>query len=161
MIDEARHSLFVQNERFQDMVIIERLVRAARRGVKVHVMARPSHTLKKDKLVEGVGGLRIMDDVGIKVHKLKHLKLHGKMLLADGIAALVGSINFAAGSLDGRRELAIEVRDDEVVDRLDEVARHDWEHSHPLDLSDEGLLQDLEGRIEGGAEMLGIETPDT
>ena len=161
MIDEARHSLFVQNERFQDVVIIERLVRAARRGVKVHVMARPSHTLKKDKLVEGVGGLRIMDDVGIKVHKLKHLKLHGKMLLADGIAALVGSINFAAGSLDGRRELAIEVRDDEVVDRLDEVARHDWEHSHPLDLSDEGLLQDLEGRIEGGAEMLGIETPDT
>ena len=107
-----RHRLFVQNERFQDMVIIERLVRAARRGVKVHVMARPPHTLKREKLVEGVGGLRIMDDVGIKVHKLKHLKLHGKMLLADGVAAIVGSINFAAGSLDGRRELAIEMRDD-------------------------------------------------
>ena len=91
------------------MVIIERLVRAARRGVKVHVMARPPHTLKREKLVEGVGGLRIMDDVGIKIHKLKHLKLHGKMLLADGVAAIVGSINFAAGSLDGRRELAIEI----------------------------------------------------
>jgi len=107
--------------------------------------------------VEGVGGLRIMDDVGIKVHKLKHLRLHGKMMLADGVAAIVGSINFAAGSLDGRRELAIEVRDDEVVDRLHKVARHDWEHSHPLDLSDEGLLADLEDRVEGGAEMLGID----
>ena len=94
------------------MVIIERLIRATRRGVKVDVMARPPHTLKRDKLVEGVGGLRIMDDVGIKIHKLKHLKLHGKMLLADGVAAIVGSINFAAGSLDGRRELAIEMRDD-------------------------------------------------
>ena len=104
-IDQASHRLFVQNERFQDMVIIERLVRAARRGVKVHVMARPPHTLKRDKLVEGVGGLRIMDDVGIKIHKLKHLRLHGKMLLADGVVAIVGSINFAAGSLDGRREL--------------------------------------------------------
>ena len=156
-IDEARHTLFVQNERFQDTVIIERLVRAAQRGVNVHVMARPSHTLKRDKLVEGVGGLRIMDDVGIKVHKLKHLKLHGKMLLADGVAAIVGSINFAAGSLDGRRELAIEVRDDEVVERLHKVARHDWEHSHPLDLSDEGLLADLEDRIEGSAEILGID----
>jgi cardiolipin synthase len=156
-IDEARHRLFVQNERFQDMLIIERLVRAARRGVKVNVMARPAHTLKKEKLVEGVGGLRIMDDTGIKIHKLKHLKLHGKMLLADGVAAIVGSINFAAGSLDGRRELAIEVRDDDVVDRLHRVARHDWEHSHALDLSDEGLRADLEDRIAGGAQLLAID----
>jgi cardiolipin synthase len=156
-IDQASHRLFVQNERFQDMVIIERLVRAARRGVRVDVMARPPHTLKRDKLVEGVGGLRIMDDVGIKIHKLKHLRLHGKMLLADGVAAIVGSINFADGSLDGRRELAIEVREDRVVERLHWVARHDWEHSHTLDLSDEGLLADLEDRIKGSAEMLGLE----
>jgi phosphatidylserine/phosphatidylglycerophosphate/cardiolipin synthase-like enzyme len=156
-IDEARHRLFVQNERFQDMVVIERLVRAARRGVKVDVMARPPHTLSREKLVEGVGGLRIMDDMGIKIHKLKHLRLHGKMLVADGVAALVGSINFAAGSLDGRRELAIEVRDADVVGRLHKVARHDWEHSHPLDLSDAGLLADLEGRIEGSAEILAID----
>ena len=54
-IDRAKHTLFVQNERYQDAVIIERLVRAARRGVKIHVMARPPHTLKKEKLVEGVG----------------------------------------------------------------------------------------------------------
>ena len=92
-IDRAKHTLFVQNERYQDAVIIERLVRAAARGVKVHVMARPPHTLKKGKLVEGVGGLRIMDDVGIKIHKLKHLKLHAKMLFADGVRAIVGSIN--------------------------------------------------------------------
>ena len=51
-IDEARHRLFVQNERFQDMVIIERLVRAARRGVKVDVMARAPHTLSREKLVD-------------------------------------------------------------------------------------------------------------
>jgi cardiolipin synthase len=125
--------------------------------VKVHVMARPPHTLKRDKLVEGVGGLRIMDDVGIKIHKLKHLRLHGKMLLADGVVAIVGSINFADGSLDGRRELAIEVRDDNVVERLQRVAHHDWEHSHPLDLSTEGLLADLEDRIKGSAEILGLE----
>jgi phosphatidylserine/phosphatidylglycerophosphate/cardiolipin synthase-like enzyme len=156
-IDAARHKLFVQNERFQDMVIIERLISAKRRGVSVKVMARAPHTLKREKLVEGVGGLRIMDDVGIKVHKRKHLKLHGKMLVADGITAIVGSINFAAGSLDGRRELAIELRDADVVERLHDVARADWKHSHPLDLSDEGLRADLEGRIEGAAELLAIE----
>jgi phosphatidylserine/phosphatidylglycerophosphate/cardiolipin synthase-like enzyme len=99
-----------------------------------------------------------MDDVGIKIHELKHLRLHGKMLLADGVTAIVGLINVAAGSLDGRRELAIEVRDDNVVERLHKVARHDWEHSHPLDLSNEGLLADLEDRIKGGAEILGLES---
>jgi len=27
--------------------------------------------LKKDQLVEGVGGLRILEDVGVKIRKLK------------------------------------------------------------------------------------------
>ena len=145
-IDQAKHTLFLQNERYQDAIIIEHLVRAKERGVKVHVMARPPHTLKKEKLVEGVGGLRIMDDVGIKVHKLKHLKLHAKMLFADGLRAIVGSINLAPGSFDTRRELAIEVRDDDVIERLQTVVHHDWENSHPLDLTDEGLQADLEDR---------------
>jgi phosphatidylserine/phosphatidylglycerophosphate/cardiolipin synthase-like enzyme len=156
-IDAARHHLFVQNERFQDMVVIERLVRAAQRGVKVEVMARAPHTLKREKLVEGVGGLRIMDDVGIKVHKLKHLKLHGKMFFADGVAAIIGSINLAAGSLDGRRELAIEMRDDNVIERLHKIVKHDWEHSRPLDLSDEGILADLDDRIEDGGHLLALD----
>jgi phosphatidylserine/phosphatidylglycerophosphate/cardiolipin synthase-like enzyme len=157
-IDAAKHTLFVQNERYQDAVILERLVRAAERGVKVHVLARPPHSLKKEKLVEGVGGLRILDDVGIKIRKLKGLKLHGKMLLADGTAAVVGSINLAPGSFDTRRELAIEVRDDDVVDRLHKIAKQDWKNSHPVDLSDEGLLADLEDRQEGAAKVLAIET---
>ena len=153
-IDAAKHTLFVQNERYQDSVIIERLVRARTRGVKIHLMARPPHSLKKEKIIEGVGGLRIMHDVGIKVHKLKHLKLHGKMLLADGCRAIVGSINLAPGSFDDRRELAIEVNDDELVARLDKIARYDWKHSHPLDLTDEGLFMDLEEHGHGGAEKL-------
>ncbi len=153
-IDEAKHTLFVQNERFQDLVIIERLVHAASRGVKVHVMARPPHTLKMEKLVEGVGGLRIMDDVGIKIHKLKHLKLHGKMLLADGCRAIVGSINLTPGSFDHRRELAIEVHDAPVIERLKKIAHYDWENSHTLDLSDKGLLEDLEEMGKTGIEKL-------
>lgn len=153
-IDEARHTLFVQNERFQDMVIIERLIRAAARGVKLHVMVRPPHTLKKEKLIEGVGGLRIMDDVGIKIHKLNHLKLHGKMLLADGCRAIIGSINLTPGSFDDRRELAIEVHDTEIVERLKKIAHLDWENSHQLDLTDAGLFEDLEFRGMGGSEKL-------
>jgi phosphatidylserine/phosphatidylglycerophosphate/cardiolipin synthase-like enzyme len=155
-IDAAKDSLFVQNERYQDAVIIERLVRAARRGVKVHVMARPPHKLKKEKLVEAVGGMRTMEDVGIKIHKLKHLKLHAKMLLADHARAIVGSINLAPGSFDSRRELAIEVDDEHVIKRLSKIAHRDWEHSHPLDLTDEGLLEEFKDHKTKGAENLAL-----
>jgi phosphatidylserine/phosphatidylglycerophosphate/cardiolipin synthase-like enzyme len=143
-IDAAKHTLLVQNERYQDPVIIEHLVRATLRGVKVHLMASPPHKLHEDKLGEGVSGLRILRDVGAKVHRLKHAKLHAKVLLADGKRAIIGSINFAPGSFDSRRELAIEVSDEHVIKRLNHTVEHDWEHSRPLDLSDEGLLAEME-----------------
>jgi cardiolipin synthase len=155
-IDSAKHTLWLQNERYQDTVIIERLVRAAARGVNLHVLARPPHTLKKDKLIEGVGGLRIMQDVGAKIHTLKVLKLHAKMILADNKRAIVGSINLSPGSFDGRRELAIETDAHHVVKRLNETAQQDWQNSKKLDLTDAGLLHDLSKRSEtaDGAQLL-------
>jgi phosphatidylserine/phosphatidylglycerophosphate/cardiolipin synthase-like enzyme len=159
-IESAKHSLWLQNERYQDTVIIERLVRAMARGVRVHILARPPHTLKKDKLMEGVGGLRIMHDVGAKVHALKGMKLHAKMIVADDKRAVIGSINLAPGSFDARRELAIETDSNHVLKRLVKVAAHDWEHSKPIDLTDAGLLKDLEKRnaAGAGAEQLVLKT---
>ena len=159
-IDSARHTLWLQNERYQDTVIIERLVRALARGVKVYIMARPPHNLKQDKLIEGVGGLRIMRDVGAKVHRLKHLKLHGKMLIADEERAVIGSINLAPGSFDERRELAIETDSPEVIERLKQVTRRDWDNSEALDLSDEGVLADLAKHHKGhaGAKQLALKS---
>jgi len=158
LIDEAKHSLWLQNERYQDPTIIEHLVRANQRGVKIHIMARPPHKLKKDKLIEGVSGLRVLEDIGVKIHKLKHIKLHAKLLLADDTRAIIGSINLAPGSFDSRRELAIEVRDEHIVDRLLKTVRHDWENSKLLDLSDAGLLAELEQYDPNVAEDLALET---
>jgi cardiolipin synthase len=42
------------------------------------------------------------------------------------------------------------------VDRLQQVVHHDWENSHPLDLTDEGLLSDLEEHQSEGAEQLAL-----
>jgi cardiolipin synthase A/B len=143
-IDRAKETLWLQNERYQDMVIIERLVRAAARGVKVRIMSRALHKLKSNKLFEGVSGLRIVHDVGAKVHALKDLKLHGKIMIADEARAIVGSINLSPGSFDDRRELAIETSSASVVKRLVETAEHDWTRSRKLPLSDEAVRADLE-----------------
>lgn len=143
-IDEAKHDLFLQNERYQDLTIIEHLVRARRRGVRIHLLSLPPHSLKEKKVFEGVNGLRLMHDVGIKIHKLKGLHLHGKMLLADGKRAIVGSINLAPGSFDERRELAIEVSDDHIIKRLEHTFLRDWDHSHRINLSDQGIIEEME-----------------
>lgn len=75
------------------------------------------------------------------------------MVLADGERAIVGSMNFAPKSFDQRRELGIEVTDALIVKRLGQVFARDWTNSHGIDLTDEGLLKDLEkhGRNDGGS----------
>jgi cardiolipin synthase len=143
-IDGAKETLWLQNERYQDMVIIERLVRAARRGVRVRIMSRALHKLKRKKLFEGVSGLRIVHDVGAKVCILKKLKLHGKIMIADEQRAIIGSINLSPGSFDDRRELAIETSSAHVVKRLVKTAAHDWKHSRKMPLTDAAVLADLE-----------------
>ena len=87
------------------------------------------------------------------------LKLHAKLLFADGARAIIGSINLAPGSFDSRRELAIEVRDEDVLDRIHKVVHYDWENSHPIDLTDEGLMAELEDKDPDLAEDLAIEAP--
>jgi len=162
-IDRARHYLYLQNERYQDLTIIERLVRASQRGVRIRLMSLPPHVLKERKLVEGVNGLRIMEDVGIKVHRLSGLHLHAKMLLADGKQAIVGSINIAPGSFDERRELSIEVSDAHIVKRIEQTFERDWHNSKRIDLSDEGIKADLEehGLRDNGSLALDVDTVET
>jgi cardiolipin synthase A/B len=143
-IDSAKDSLFIQNERYQDAVILEHIVRAKLRGVKVHVMTRPSHSLRAANLAEGISELRIMQDVGIGVRRIKHLKLHAKMLLADRSRAIIGSINLTPGSFDKRRELSIRLKEHDIVSRLWTVVREDWKNSRPVDLTDQGIIRDLQ-----------------
>ena len=155
-IDHTKHSLWIQNERFQDPVIIEHLVRARRRGVRLHVIARSLHKLKKEKLAEAASGLRILEDVGAKIHTLKHVKVHGKLLFADECRAIVGSINLAPGSFDSRRELAIETTKDHLMQQIHDILRADWTMSKPMDLSDQGLLEELKKRDPEVREDLGL-----
>ncbi len=61
--------------------------------------------------------MRIMQDVESKVHKLKGLKLHAKLLFADGVRAITGSINLSPVASTAAANWRIELRDQEVMDR--------------------------------------------
>ena len=173
----AKKSLRIKMFIFSDPALLAAVIAAHQRGVKVQVMLNPARRSGEAENEETRkklehAGVEVMDsnpafDVtheksmvvddeiafvqSLKVHKLKGLKLHAKMMLADGKRSVIGSINLAPGSFDSRRELAIEVDDEHLAKRLQHLVDHDWGHSHPLDLSDEGLLADLEDRGERGS----------
>jgi phosphatidylserine/phosphatidylglycerophosphate/cardiolipin synthase-like enzyme len=161
-IDAARHTLLVQNARYQDPVMIERLVRAVRRGVALQLVAHAVHRMEAKEITSDTGGLRMLDDLGVQVRRLKHQRLHGNMLLADGARAMIGSVNFSPASLDRRRELAIETDDSAVIQALQLAAQHDWSHSRPIDLSEEGLREELQrhGRADDAEHLLGAAPDD-
>ena len=140
----TQSALLVQNERYQDPVMIERLVRAVRRGVSLQLVAHAVHRMDAKEITTDTGGLRMLDDLGVQVRRLKHQRLHGNMLLADGARAMIGSLNFSPSSLDRRRELAIETDDSAVIKALQLASLHDWSHSRPIDLSEEGMREELQ-----------------
>ena len=141
----AEKSLFVQHEKYVDTPVIEALVRAKmKRGVKVHATALPVHSLREFYRLDGVAGLRLLEDLGIHVHRLKHVHLHAKLILADKKRALLSSFNIYPKCFNERRELGIKFQDRDLVKRLVEVFESDWEQSKRIDLSDEGIAKDLE-----------------
>lgn len=106
--------------------------------------------------MEAASGLRILEDVGSKIHTLKHVKVHGKLLFADENRAIIGSINLAPGSFDSRRELVIETTKSHLIKQIHDTLRADWTISKPMDLSDRGLLQELKKRDPEVRQDLGL-----
>ena len=93
LLDEARQSIQIIDHRVSDPAIIALLEAKARDGVSVEIFGRGN---------------------------IAPLESHGKMLLVDKAVAVIGSIAFSQPSLDLRREVAVEIRDPELIHELNE-----------------------------------------
>jgi phosphatidylserine/phosphatidylglycerophosphate/cardiolipin synthase-like enzyme len=141
----ADKSLYIQHEKYVDTPVIEALVHAKmKRDVKVHAMALPVHSLRDFYRLDGIAGLRLLDDLGIHVHKLQGIHLHAKLIIADKHRALLSSFNIYPKCFNERRELGIRFNDPSLIKRLVEIFEKDWENSKRMDLTDEGIQADLE-----------------
>ncbi len=144
-INSAEHSLFIQHEKYVDTPVIEALVHAKmKKKVNVHAMALPVHSLRDFYRLDGIAGLRLLDDLGIHVHKLHGTHLHAKLILADKKRALLSSFNIYPKCFNERRELGIRFDDPHLIKRLVEIFEKDWENSKRMDITDEGIQADLE-----------------
>jgi phosphatidylserine/phosphatidylglycerophosphate/cardiolipin synthase-like enzyme len=129
VIDAAQERIWVQHPKYVDSVILERLVAACNRGVKVRILCGGKHGISDYDLYETFASLRLLDSAGIKVRRQKHLKLHVKLIITDSKNALIGSMNIDRSAFDLRRELGIETDALEVVARCVSCFNFDWQQS--------------------------------
>lgn len=136
LIDSARHSLAVQHPKFSDVAILDRLLAAQDRGVHLRVLCGGRHGISPSDTLETFGALRILQRAGARVHKQRGLRLHAKLLVADGKSALVGSMNIDRSAFDLRRELGALVKDPQALAVLRGSFEADWAASHHYDPPD-------------------------
>jgi phosphatidylserine/phosphatidylglycerophosphate/cardiolipin synthase-like enzyme len=135
-IDRATKTLHIQHPKFVDAVILDRLMAAAERGVKVKVLCGGKHGISEWDILDTFSSLRTLRRFGVKVHKQKNLRVHAKLIVIDEREALVGSMNIDRSAFDLRRELGLTTTDPAIVDRLIEVFDSDWRSSHHYDPPD-------------------------
>ena len=126
IIDGANRSLWIQHPKFVDAVILDRIISARERGVKVRLLCGGKHGISDWDIYDTFSSLRVMQRFGVKIKRQKHLKLHAKLILVDGVYAQTGSMNIDRSAFDLRRELGIESDAPEVVERLRRTFRDDW-----------------------------------
>ncbi|MFM7285825.1 MAG: phospholipase D-like domain-containing protein [Cyanobium sp.] len=136
IIDMARRSLWIQHPKFVDAVILERVIAARERGVKVHFLCGGKHGISDWDIYDTFSSLRIMEKFGVKVRRQTHLKLHAKLVLVDDHYAQTGSLNIDRSAFDVRRELGIESDAPEVVERLRQTFESDWDQASPYHAPD-------------------------
>ncbi len=129
IIDMAEHSLWIQHPKFVDAVMLERIVAARDRGVKVRLLCGGKHGISDWDVYDTFASLRIMERFGVKIRRQKSLKLHCKLILVDGCYAQTGSMNIDRSAFDVRRELGIESDAPDVVARLAATFAADWKEA--------------------------------
>ncbi len=135
-IDTAKHTLDVQHPKFVDAVVLDRLIQAHERGVRVRVLCGGKHGISTWDILDTFASLRLMKLNGVKIRKQKGLRLHAKLLLADNASALIGSMNIDRSAFDLRRELGCFITDPAAVERLGTTFREDWHEASHYDPPD-------------------------
>ena len=126
LIDGATVSLDIEHQNLEDEEIIDHLIAAMRRGVRVRYIGSPHLPLEEDTDEPGRERIR---QAGAQVRYLDSPYIHAKAILVDGRQALVGSINLTSNSLDFNRELSILLDEPYIIQALAQQFQADWDQA--------------------------------
>ena len=125
------NSYFVPNEDFRSLLKL-----AVRRGVDVRVMTTGD---KSDVRTTWLAGREYYEDLlqaGVKMYEYQPSMLHSKTLVADGVWAVIGSMNFDNRSMSFNNETTLIVLDRAIGAHMDSVFMRDLTHAHQITLAE-------------------------
>jgi cardiolipin synthase len=130
LIDHARARLDIMNPYFTDVPIIQRVIAAAKRGVKVRiVVSQTSNNPQAAAALEYHYGDLI--HAGVQIWEYPGAVVHAKLVVADN-TVVFGTVNFDAWSLYRNYEVAMMARSAAVANLFEErVFNPDIARSHP------------------------------
>lgn len=134
LIDNAHSEIWIQNPKLVDSSIVDHLVNALARGVRVRFLSSGLKGLSEWDIAENSASLRTLMSKGAQVREIKKPKMHAKLVLVDGQRALVGSQNLDKSCFELRRELGVIVEHPLPVASLAQTFEADWAQSKPSSL---------------------------
>jgi cardiolipin synthase len=151
LLTTARRKLRIATAYFvPDAMMVQLLVRAARRGVDVQILIPGPHMDERLAELAQEHTYIPMIEAGVRIFAFQPCMMHAKILTVDDTVAAVGSANFNQRSMSKDDELVMLVMDAGVLATLDRQFDEDLTRSLELDatqLRHRGPLRRLESRF--------------
>ena len=123
LIDSAKTSIDLEQNEWLAPQIVERVLEALKRGVKVRAIFTPRDPIESDSAEPQRDLIR---RAGAQVKYLSQPYVHAKMFLIDGTRGFVGSENVSDNSLNNNRELGIIFDQADAIQVLRQTFEKDW-----------------------------------
>ncbi|HZP07148.1 MAG TPA: phospholipase D-like domain-containing protein [Terracidiphilus sp.] len=137
LLASAERSISITTPYFlPDKGLVQELCRAIERGVRIRILVpgrKSDHMLTRSTSRGGYGPLL---RAGAEVFEYQPSMIHAKVLVVDGLWAVVGSTNFDNRSFGINDEVNLAVRDANFAARLETDMDHDLTESRRVSLMD-------------------------
>jgi cardiolipin synthase len=156
MINSAQHSLLMENEEMGDTNVVNALVSAAGRGVRVQVAmtnTANAYSSKFNQLVAAGAGVSTYASAA-------SLYIHAKVIVADygkpGAHVFMGSENFSSASLTRNRELGLILTDPAILQSIEETLTNDFNGGAPWMGNTPGTKANITGVVNAASSQPGF-----
>ena len=131
----ASQEILIENPKLVDSQIVECLLAALARGVRVCFLSSGLKGLSEWDIAENSANLRQLLAQGAEVREIKKPAMHAKLVVVDRKQALVGSMNLDRSCFELRRELGVVVSHPVPLADLLDTFQCDWAASKPSHLA--------------------------
>jgi cardiolipin synthase len=129
----AKHEIEMTMAYFApDDQLINELVRAAKRGVRVRLML-PSRSDVHALIIAAQSFYDRLIDVGVEVYERQHVILHAKTMCVDHCRTVVGSANLDTRSIEYNCELSAVIRDETFGRQMHDLFENDVRYATRID----------------------------